>query len=116
MKYFTKENCWRWFLFLSKTYLFAMPTVLLICQLPGLPMAPNARDAYFEGSPVVESVFRRIGEGYIVCFVVLLVNVIFAISTRDKNKIRPALIFAILALISVVFFYLFAFWTCCSLW
>jgi uncharacterized membrane protein len=98
MKHFTKENCWRWFLLPFKAYLFAMPTALLICQ-------QLARQRMLSEWP--DTVLLLIEDGYIVCFVVLLINAVFAVSTRDKNKIRPALMFAILALISAVVVYPF---------
>lgn len=88
----TKENFWRWIVFSFKAYIIAVPAALLICDIAGRPVPANTPDTYY----------RFLEDGYGACLAVLALETACA---KDKKRIRIALIFMVLTVISMIVFY-----------
>ena len=101
------KKYWHWIVFLCKGYIIAVPGVLLICWFLGYYNAMLHIPSWGMRleSRAIANRFCLIELGYIVCFSVLLLNVFFAISTRNKNEFRSTLIFLTLDVISMILLY-----------
>jgi len=106
----------RWFIFLFKAYIIAVPTVVLICQLFFVEILPfhvsNLQTGSHLQSHIIEmesaKCFRAIELCYIVSLAFLLADAVIATKTQNKREFRSALIFASLNIISMFLFFPFS--------
>jgi hypothetical protein len=116
MKNFTKKNCWHWMVFPFKAYIIAVPITALLCQVFVSSVLLNKPDAHNASywdlrlqARVIESenakMLRLVELGYAMCLAVLLLDAMLAAIARNKNEFRSALIFAVLAIVSMIVFY-----------
>jgi hypothetical protein len=119
MKNSAKERCWDWMVFPFKAYIIAVPIAVLFCQFfENFPQSyktnmQNASywDARLEKSMMKEAstkIFCRVEVGYGVCAAILVLDATIANFTHNKKRFRAALVFALLAVISVIVFLPFA--------
>ena len=107
---------WRWFAFVFKAYIIAVPVVVLICQSFVVEILPFHVSNLQTGSHLqpriieIESMkfFRTIELGYIVSLAILLADAVIAAKTQNKREFRSALIFASLNIISMFLFFPFS--------
>jgi uncharacterized Tic20 family protein len=107
----------RWFIFLFKAYIIAVPVVVLICQSFVVEILPFHISNLQAGSQHLQSqiieresvkFFRTIEFGYIFSLVILLADAVIAAKTQNKREFRSALIFASLNIISMFLFFPFS--------
>jgi len=110
VKFFSKKSFWQWVLFLPKAYIIAVPIFVLFLQfleknvLVGKSKSISYWDARMQTRMLGdewERLFHLIAWGYLVCLLILFLEIAFVDRKQKKGEIGSALIFAILALISM---------------
>ena len=110
MKFPQKTSFWQWVFFLPRAYIIAVPIFVLLFQfleknvLTGKSNSISYWDARMQTRMLGdewERLFHLIAWGYLVCLAILFLEIAFADRKQKKSEIRSALIFAILALISM---------------
>jgi hypothetical protein len=106
-----------WLVFLAKTYILAVPIAVLISRQVDSVIRQHRPDvlltSYWDArlqssiiaSETVEK-FRHVETGYIVCLIVLLVNAYLVKSKKNDAECRSSLLFAAMAIVLMLFFYL----------
>lgn len=110
MKIFQKKSYWCWIVFLSQTYIVAVPIALLLCQFFALNKPDTHNASYWDlhlQARIISGenakIISFIEQGYFACLAVLALE---TASAKDKKRIRAAIVFAMLAIVSMIILYL----------
>lgn len=105
-----------WNLFPFKAYIIAVPLAVLLCQLIAHMLhqnKPAPHDMSYENRRLearilqedIVDTFKSIEIGYCLCIAVMLLDATIAALKRNKIEFRSAIIFVVLAAISLVALY-----------
>ena len=111
------EQWWRWIIFPFKAYVIAVPLALLLSQFCGyLFHHHHGQDAnifaYEERRMEIRvmenqtvSTFKLLEIGYAMCLAMLVVEATVSARIRNRKRLRSAIVFSALVLVSMVVVY-----------